>query len=251
VSLRAPSHCHSAPETGEAPQVKWIGNCSPLGCQHGRRGRAASVTAQAVGRCPTGLSFRNALFLGTRQERARPCGSRRAGRAVRVAPCGSRRAGRAGGRIHPGDARSHPPAPAAEVPDSLITRRGLRLIGVSDWKEVDDPAAALGGLCAPPAAAPIGLGELLVPDQQHLPPGATALRAVESCRICGIRIPVRQFVADGGSGGTHPRLSPLRAHVHRTVDQLHCPAAAVGAVSGASTVLTKLRCRLTSRVVSF
>jgi len=57
-----------------------------------------------------------------------------------------------------------------------------------------------GGL--PAAALWSGVGLLMV-EQQHLIP-ETAV-AVESCWLCGIRVPVRQLVADGGGGCTDVR----------------------------------------------
>ena len=68
-------------------------------------------------------------------------------------------------------------------------------------------------------------------DQRHLAPVQGAPAVVESCWLCGIRLPTDRLVADGGSGCSDIRwyCRDMRGCTERWTAHLPRPAAAHGA----------------------
>src|SRR5215471_6403357 len=76
---------------------------------------------------------------------------------------------------------------AGHTPEQLLADRTSVTVG-SQTARAEAPAR------------PIGLrGEQVITNRQHLAPFGAASAQVRSCWMCGIRLPARQMVADGGS----------------------------------------------------
>ena len=76
---------------------------------------------------------------------------------------------------------------AGDSPEQLLADRTPAMVGGPTARAED-------------TARPVGLrGEHVMTDRQHPAPFTTESGQVGSCWMCGIRLPVRQMVADGGS----------------------------------------------------
>ena len=88
---------------------------------------------------------------------------------------------------------------------ALTRLKGEVCMRASDSSEqllADRTSATVSGPMAraETTARPVGLrGEQVMTDRQHLPPFWGESAQVRSCWMCGIRLPARQMVADGGS----------------------------------------------------
>jgi len=75
-------------------------------------------------------------------------------------------------------------------------------VGDSTAQRLADRTATVGSPTAraEATARPVGLrGEQVMTNQHDLAPFGAASAQVRSCWMCGIRLPARQMVADGGS----------------------------------------------------